>query len=150
MGQHVRGKLGPAGRVQLVGLTIEEGCSERVAAAALSVAPATAHHWKHRFLVASGREIEAGSWALDRSSRPHRSPNRTPVEVERRVCDERRRSLSQTSPRALPHLDEVVEGWGRVSGTRPHPVLLRRASFALMPQRVLVSIRVRRTARVCR
>lgn len=92
MGQHVRGKLGPAGRVQLVRLMIEDGCSERVAAVALSVAPATAHHWKHRFLVASAQEREAGSWALDRSSRPHRSPNRTPAEVERRVCEERRRS----------------------------------------------------------
>ncbi len=29
MGQHVRGKLGPAGRVALVRLMLEEGCSER-------------------------------------------------------------------------------------------------------------------------
>jgi hypothetical protein len=41
MGQHLRGKLGPAGRVELVRLIVDEGVSER--AAALSVAPATAH-----------------------------------------------------------------------------------------------------------
>ena len=87
MGQHVRGKLGPAGRVQLVRLMIEDGYSERVAAAALSVAPATAHHWKHRFLMASAQERDTGSCGLDRSSRPHRSPNRTPAEIERCVCD---------------------------------------------------------------
>jgi hypothetical protein len=56
MGQHVRGKLGPAGRVELVRLMLEEQCSERAAAAALSVAPTTAHHWKHRFLAASAEE----------------------------------------------------------------------------------------------
>ena len=43
MGQHLRGKLGPAGRVELVRLIVDEGVSERAAAAALSVAPATAH-----------------------------------------------------------------------------------------------------------
>lgn len=92
MGQHVRGKLGPAGRVELVRLMVDRGCSERAAAAVFSVAPATAHHWKHRFLRASSSEHQSGSWALDRSSRPHRSPNRTPEEVERRVCEERARS----------------------------------------------------------
>jgi transposase InsO family protein len=92
MGQHVRGKLGPAGRVELVRSMLEEGCSERVAAARLSVAPATAHHWKHRYLAATPEERLTGSWALDRSSRPHRSPGRTSAEVEQRVCEERRRS----------------------------------------------------------
>lgn len=92
MGQHVRGKLGPAGRVALVRLMLEEGCSERAAAARMAVAPATAHHWKRRFLEAGVQERTDGRWALDRSSRPHRSPNRTPEDVERRVCEERRRS----------------------------------------------------------
>jgi hypothetical protein len=48
MGQHVRGKLGPAGRVRLVRLMVDDGYSERAAAVALAVASATAHHWKHR------------------------------------------------------------------------------------------------------
>ena len=42
MGQHLRGKLGPAGRIELVRLMREDGLSERAAAAALSVAPSTA------------------------------------------------------------------------------------------------------------
>ena len=36
MGQHVRGKLGPAGRIELVRLMREDGLSERQAAACLS------------------------------------------------------------------------------------------------------------------
>jgi hypothetical protein len=35
MGQHLRGKLGPAGRIELVCLMREDGLSERAAAAAL-------------------------------------------------------------------------------------------------------------------
>jgi hypothetical protein len=37
MGQHLRGKLGPAGRIELVRLMREDGLTERAAAAALSV-----------------------------------------------------------------------------------------------------------------
>ena len=92
MGQHVRGKLGPAARQELVRLIVEEGFSERAAAAALSVAPKTAHHWKLRWLGASDRERVSGRWALDRSSRPHCSPNRTDEATERRVCEARRRT----------------------------------------------------------
>ena len=72
MGQHLRGKLGPAGRVELVRLIVEDGESERAAAAALSVAPATAHRWKRRWLAAAEQERVSGRWALDRSSRPRR------------------------------------------------------------------------------
>jgi transposase InsO family protein len=43
-------------------------------------------------LEASAEELRSSSWALDRSSRPHRSPGRTSAEVERRVCEERRRT----------------------------------------------------------
>lgn len=92
MGQHARGRLGPAGRVVLVGLMLEDGLSEREAAASLSVAPATAHKWKHRWLSASEGERVSGSWALDRSSRPHRSPRQTSAATERRVCEARRRT----------------------------------------------------------
>ncbi len=40
MGQHARGRLGPAGRGDLVRLMLMVGVSEREAAASLSVAPA--------------------------------------------------------------------------------------------------------------
>jgi transposase InsO family protein len=90
MGQHLRGRLGPAGRRELVRLLREEGMSERQAAACLSVAPATAHHWSVREREASTRERCAGAWALDRPSRPMRSPRRTPAPLEWRVCEVRR------------------------------------------------------------
>jgi transposase InsO family protein len=92
MGQHLRGKLGPAGRSELVRLMVEDRQTERQAAAWLSVSPATANRWKHRWLAASAGDRASGRWALDRSSRPHRSPRRTPAEIERRVCAARERT----------------------------------------------------------
>jgi transposase InsO family protein len=92
MGQHLRGKLGPAGRIELVRLIRDDGLSERAAAAALSVAPSTAHHWSARERQASGAERACGAWAVDRSSRPRRCPRRTPAEVEQRVCQARERT----------------------------------------------------------
>jgi transposase len=92
MGQHLRGKLGPAGRVELVRLMVDEGVSERAAAAALSVAPATAHRWKQRWLMAGESDRSSGRWACDRSSRPHSSPTRTPAAVEELVLADRART----------------------------------------------------------
>src|SRR5436190_21083704 len=92
MGQHLRGKLGPAGRIALVRLMRDDGLTERAAAAALSVAPATAHHWSVREREASPGERASRSWALDRSSRPHRCPRQTSADVERRVCEARSRT----------------------------------------------------------
>ena len=89
---HANARLGPAGRRELVGLMIEGGMSERQAAACLSVAPTTAHRWKQRWLQACATERSSRTWTLDRSSRPRRSPARTPAAIERRVCAERRRT----------------------------------------------------------
>src|SRR5215210_4391497 len=92
MGQHLRAKLGPAGRVELARLQLDEGSTERAAAAALSVAPGTARRWKLRQLAASEAELASGAWALGRSSRPHRCPRQTPAELERRICEARERT----------------------------------------------------------
>jgi transposase InsO family protein len=89
---HGNARLGPAGRRELVRLIIDVGMSERQAAACLSVSPCTAHRWKTRWLTASEDERSSGRWALARSSRPHRSPRRTPADVERRVCEARDRT----------------------------------------------------------
>ena len=70
---HGRAKLGPAGRLALCE-AIESGMTFRQAAAALSVSPATAHRWWHRYAGASPAERQSLAWAADRSSRPHRSP----------------------------------------------------------------------------
>ena len=92
MGQHLRGKLGPAGRVELARLQLDEGSTERAAAAALSVAPGTARRWKLRRLAATDAELASGAWALDRSSRPRRSPRQTTPDIERQVCEARQRT----------------------------------------------------------
>src|SRR5215210_2237043 len=92
MGQHLRAKLGPAGRVELARLQLEEGLTERAAAAALAVAPGTARRWKLRRLAASDAELASGAWALGRSSRPRSCSRQTPAEVERRVCAARERT----------------------------------------------------------
>ena len=89
---HRNARLGPAGRRELVRLMIEIKMPERQAAACLSVSPCTAHRWKTRWLSASDQERRAGRWALDRSSRPLRSPRRTPADVEARVCAARERT----------------------------------------------------------
>src|SRR5688500_17118201 len=76
MGQHLRGWLGPAARAEIVRLQLEEGVSERAAAAALSVAAGTARRWKLRWLAASQADRRSGRWALDRPgcSRAPRAP----------------------------------------------------------------------------
>jgi transposase InsO family protein len=92
MGQHLRGTLGPAARVEIARLQLEDGVSERAAAAALSVAPGTARRWKQRRLQASPEELASGAWTRDRSSRPRCCPHQTPPLVERRVCEARKRT----------------------------------------------------------
>jgi transposase InsO family protein len=89
---HANARLGPAGRRELVRLMIFEGMPERRAAARLSVSPCTAHRWKVRWLAASDELRRSGGWALDGSSRPHRSPRRSPAELEQRVLAERERT----------------------------------------------------------
>jgi transposase InsO family protein len=91
MGQHHRAKLGPAGRAQLVSV-IDAGASFRAAAAAMNVAPATAHRWWCRWQQASEPDRRSGRWAWDRSSRPCRSPTRTSVDQEQRICQARQRT----------------------------------------------------------
>jgi transposase len=91
MGQHHRAALGPAGRAALVEL-VKNGQTFRQAAACLNVSPATAHRWWRRWRDAGERERSSGRWACDRSSRPRRTPSRTAPELERRICEARRRT----------------------------------------------------------
>ena len=82
MNVHANAALGPAGRLALVE-AIESGMTQKAAAAAFCVAPATAHRWWHRWRAAGVSERASGSWARDRSSCPLRQPRRlTPAEEE--------------------------------------------------------------------
>ena len=52
-----RCRLGLGGRLELVRL-VERGSTLRAAAAALNVAPATAHRWWHRWLAWGASDVE--------------------------------------------------------------------------------------------
>jgi transposase InsO family protein len=86
---HANAALGPAGRLALVE-AIEAGMTLRAAAAALNVAPATAHRWWHRRRQASCSELRSGAWLRDRSSRPHRQPRRLSAAEEEPILRARR------------------------------------------------------------
>ena len=88
---HANAALGPAGRRKLVGL-IEQGHSLRAAAAALGVAPATAHRWWSRWAAASPAERRAGTCLADRSSRPDRCPRLLAAAEQERICAARRQT----------------------------------------------------------
>jgi transposase InsO family protein len=86
---HANAKLGLAGRIALVE-TVAAGTTLRAAAAAFNVAPATAHRWWHRFADALPARRHSVEWALDRSSRPHRSPRLLADDQQLRICEVRR------------------------------------------------------------
>lgn len=74
---HANAPLTPVGRLRLASLIIDDGWPVRRAAERFQVSPATASRWASRH--------RAGLPMTDLSSRPHRSPNRTPQRLERRI-----------------------------------------------------------------
>lgn len=78
---HGNARLTPQGRRILVDRIVVEGWSVAVAAESMGVSRETAYRWVRRF------RAEGPGGLVDRSSRPRRSPNRTPVEVEDRICE---------------------------------------------------------------
>ncbi len=121
MSIHANARLGPAGRRELVRLIVDLGMSERQAAACLSTSNCTAHRWKRRWLAATLAQRSSGSWALDRSSRPHRSPRRTSAEIEQRVCAARERT--GWGPR-------LIAGETGVAHSTVHAILKRHGAHA--------------------
>ncbi|HGY10062.1 MAG TPA: IS481 family transposase [Oceanithermus profundus] len=85
MNSHKNARLTFEGRRILVSRIIHEGLPVREAAKAQGVSPRTAYKWLRRFR----EEGETGLY--DYSSRPHRSPRRTPGEIRRQVVELRRR-----------------------------------------------------------
>src|SRR4051812_43154571 len=86
---HGNAALGPAGRLALV-QAIESGMTQKAAAAAFCVAPATAHRWWHRWRLASESERRSGAWLRDRSSRPLHQPRRLSPAEEAPILRARR------------------------------------------------------------
>jgi transposase len=132
---HANAALGLAGRRRLVGL-VERGQSLRAAAAALGVAPATAHRWWHRWADATERERRSDACLCDRSSRPHHSPRRLSAEQEAPILAARAQTnlgpgrLAHICRRARSTIWKVLQRHGRSrrqSGPRP---ITRRYEWA--------------------
>jgi transposase InsO family protein len=83
-----RCKLGLQGRRELVRL-IEQGSTLRQAAACLSVAPATAHRWWHRWQDASEAQRVSLECLRTRSSRPCSCPWALSVQDEQAILEAR-------------------------------------------------------------
>ncbi|CAN5242833.1 IS481-like element ISMsm9 family transposase [soil metagenome] len=78
---HANASFTPKGRLRLARCVVEEGWSLRRAAERFQCSPATAKKWADRYRVGGVAAM------LDRSSRPHVSPNRTPKRTERRIIN---------------------------------------------------------------
>ncbi|MFE9790105.1 IS481 family transposase, partial [Nocardia salmonicida] len=76
---HANATLTPRTRLRLARLIVEQGWTCSTAAKMFMVAPATARKWADRY------RTEGAPGMVDRSSRPHHSPARTPDSVVRQV-----------------------------------------------------------------
>ncbi len=82
---HKNAPLTPLGRGELVRRVLVEKHTPRAVATALGLCVRTVRKWVGRY------QAEGQAGLLDRSSRPRRSPNKTPRDVEARVAELRRR-----------------------------------------------------------
>lgn len=83
--QHSNAVLTPKHRRRMVDCVLEGGWTIEATAERFQVDAKTVRKWRDRFLT------EGPAGLQDRSSRPHRSPNRTPRQARRRVIELRRR-----------------------------------------------------------
>jgi len=83
--QHPNARLTPKHRRNMVDCVLEKGWTIEATAERFQVDAKTVRKWRDRFL----EQGEAG--LQDRSSRPHRSPNRTPRSCQRRVIKLRKK-----------------------------------------------------------
>ena len=134
---HANAPLTPVGRLRLAQLVVVHCWTIRRAAERFQCSPATAKKWADR--------LRAGEPMTDRSSRPHRSPARTPRRLEHRIIGlrvtrrwgEHRISYHLRVPRStvgrvliryrmplLAHLDQAT---GQVV-RKPKPVRYERAT----------------------
>jgi hypothetical protein len=141
---HANHALGLPQRLALV-VAIERGGSLR-AAAALSVAPATAPRWWHRWLEASPGERRSRSCLRDRSSRPRRSPRQlteaeeAPILRGRRETNLRPGRLAGLVRRARSTVWKVLDCHGLARRPRGERQSFRRYEWsrpgALLPMDV--------------
>ncbi len=83
--QHPNAPLTPTGRRRMVDCVLDQGWTVKATAERFQVDAKTVRKWRDRFLA----EGEPGP--LDRSSRPKRSPNRTPRRIRRDIVGLRKK-----------------------------------------------------------
>ncbi|WP_280443208.1 IS481 family transposase, partial [Nocardia brasiliensis] len=93
---HGNAPLSELGRLRLARCVVEDGWPLRRAAERFQVSHVTAARWAQRY-----RQAGPAGMA-DRSSRPHRSPNRTPTRTERRII--KVRVLRRWGPARIAYL----------------------------------------------
>jgi transposase InsO family protein len=76
---HARAELTPAGRLRLVRLVVNDGWAQARVAERFQCSRGTVSKWVARYRAGGAAGLQ------DRSSRPHRSPNRLPQRSERRI-----------------------------------------------------------------
>ena len=76
---HANALLTPRTRLRLARLVVETGWTYSEAARMFMVSPRTARKWAGRY------RAEGSAGMADRSSRPHRSPTKTPEQVKRQI-----------------------------------------------------------------
>jgi transposase InsO family protein len=111
---HANAPLTELGRLRLARGVVDDGWPLRRAADRFQVAVTTAKRWADRY------RTEGAAGMRDRSSRPHRSPVRTPRPVERRVLHLRR----------TKRLGPVRLGWHLGLPASTCHAILRRAGAA--------------------
>jgi transposase InsO family protein len=84
MGIHKNAPLTPAGREILVRRVVDEGHTPMAVATAMGVCVRTVRKWVERF------QAEGIAGLVDRSSRPHHSPTRTPASLAEQIGHLRR------------------------------------------------------------
>ncbi|MCD0447575.1 IS481 family transposase [Glycomyces sp. A-F 0318] len=82
---HANAALTPRARLRLARLIVDDEWTCSTAAKMFMVSARTARKWADRY------RIEGPAGMTDRSSRPHRSPNKTPEALKRRIVALRRR-----------------------------------------------------------
>ena len=78
---HANALLAPKGRLKLATTIVVDGWTIRRAAERFQCSPTTAKKWADRYRVGGEKAM------VDRSSRPHHSPGRTPSKTERRIIN---------------------------------------------------------------
>ncbi len=76
---HANAALTPRARLRLAKLIVDDRWTPSTAAKMFMVSPRTARKWAERY------RAEGRAGMLDRSSRPHSSPTKTPEQVKRRI-----------------------------------------------------------------